>query len=320
MPAAHNPSNGLSVILCCHNSANRLEPTLNHLARQILPEPINWEIVVIDNASTDATGLIAQQLAEHLNLKSRLRVIRETTPGLSAARRRGILECHHDLAVFCDDDNWLAPNYLALSFEILSRNPGIGVLGGCSQAASDIPLPSWFQDFAHVYAVGRLAPSSMDLTEREGFVWGAGMGVRVAPLRRLYEQHFPSLLSDRKGKELSSGGDAEICKWLIAAGYRVWLETRLSFEHYIPPQRLEKSYLKGILKGWTSSGCALNHYQAYLQSTFLKAHNSSTLKRWRHQIYLLRKHRSFRRHWRLLLRCLGDCRLDPQALEIQQLS
>ena len=48
-----NPA--ISVVICCHNSAAVLPPTLMHLAAQIVDPSVQWEVVVIDNASTDDT-------------------------------------------------------------------------------------------------------------------------------------------------------------------------------------------------------------------------------------------------------------------------
>ena len=52
-----NPA--ISVVICCHNSAAVLPPTLMHLAAQIVDPSVQWEVVVIDNASTDDTVQVA---------------------------------------------------------------------------------------------------------------------------------------------------------------------------------------------------------------------------------------------------------------------
>ncbi len=52
---------GVSIIICCYNSERRLPETLAHLFTQQVSEDIPWEIIVVNNASSDATSRIAAQ-------------------------------------------------------------------------------------------------------------------------------------------------------------------------------------------------------------------------------------------------------------------
>ncbi len=60
-------SKGVSVVVCCYNSAPRLPETLMHLFAQIVNPDIKWEIIIINNASTDDTLEVAQAIP-YLNL------------------------------------------------------------------------------------------------------------------------------------------------------------------------------------------------------------------------------------------------------------
>src|SRR6185437_8424396 len=102
---------GISVIICCYNSATRLPETLKHLAAQHCPE-LNWELLIIDNASSDATSAEAPALWMQFGSTVPMRVIPEPTAGLSHARNKGVAEARHELILFCDDDNHFAPDYL----------------------------------------------------------------------------------------------------------------------------------------------------------------------------------------------------------------
>src|SRR6185437_11337360 len=101
-------SAGISVIICCYNSATRITPTLQHLFNQKGISLSSWEIIVVDNASTDNTCEKAIEIWESFGPgKPDFKVISEPTPGLSAARQKGINEALYDYVLFCDDDNWL---------------------------------------------------------------------------------------------------------------------------------------------------------------------------------------------------------------------
>ena len=52
---------GVSVVVCTHDGAARLPATLAHLVSQTVPAGLAWEVVVVDNASTEATGTVARE-------------------------------------------------------------------------------------------------------------------------------------------------------------------------------------------------------------------------------------------------------------------
>ena len=69
----------ISVIICTYNGASRLPATLEKLAAQSVPAECPWEVLLIDNASTDDTAAVAKQIA--IDFPAPLRVLHEPTPG-----------------------------------------------------------------------------------------------------------------------------------------------------------------------------------------------------------------------------------------------
>ena len=53
---SRSSSSGISCLICTYNGASRLAETLTCLARQVLPAGTPWEVILVDNASTDATA------------------------------------------------------------------------------------------------------------------------------------------------------------------------------------------------------------------------------------------------------------------------
>jgi len=227
---------GISVILCCHNSEKKIAATLEHLAIQ---EPLaggSWEVILVDNVCTDNTVNLARKVWDERKLPAPLRVIREEKPGLSNARLAGINVAEHSLSCFCDDDNWLHANYLALAFTHMEHHAETGVLGGRGIAYADTFIPAWFNDRQAIYACGPQASRSGEPTTR--WLWGAGMVVRTAYIRALYAAGFRHLNEDRKLDSLSSGGDTEICFWHLITGKKLWYDDNLLFTHWITRDRL----------------------------------------------------------------------------------
>lgn len=237
---------GISVIICCYNSAGRLPETLRHLSKQKLPETINWEVVVVNNSSTDDTSNVAQEVWASFELAVPLKIIPEPTPGLSNARRAGVKNASFDLIVFCDDDNWLASDYLKNACEIMQQNLNVGVLGGRSEGVFESEPPEWFERFSFAYAIGKQLPQT-GIANKRRYLMGAGMVVRKSILDLLYELSFNNILTDRKGDAVSSGGDTELCLMILFLGYDLYYDERLFFHHFITSKRLNWQYCKKML-------------------------------------------------------------------------
>jgi hypothetical protein len=76
----------------------------------------------------------------------------------------------------------------------------------------------------------------------------------------LHASGFKNILSDRKGKKLSSGGDVELVYALKLAGYAIYFDERLFFKHVMPATRLTFNYLKKIRKSMYYSNFILGMY------------------------------------------------------------
>ncbi len=99
----------LSVIIPCHNEAEALEEQLDALAAQRWEG--SWEVIVVDNNSTDGTAAVARG---HNGLNGRIRVVDATDgSGVAYARRVGVESSQAAAFVFCDGDDVVAPGWLA---------------------------------------------------------------------------------------------------------------------------------------------------------------------------------------------------------------
>lgn len=255
---------GVSVVLCCYNSSARLPETLRHLSLQKLPPGLPWEVVMVDNASRDESSLVASQWWQKLGQPAPMTVVHEPVPGLSAARSAGVHAAQYEYLVFCDDDNWLAPDYVEKVHANLSADPLIGCLGGKNLSQAATRLPEWFKSKSEMYAVGPQGNASGDISARK-FVFGAGMALRKSVWNGLFLKGYQSFLSDRTGKSLSSGGDAEICAWHLLEGMRLHYDETLVLTHFIPDERLNHEYARSLKKGMILSNGVLRMYHSMLE-------------------------------------------------------
>lgn len=261
-----NPTSplGVSVVICCYNSALRLPETLKHLLAQDAPADLPWEVIVVDNASTDDTAQVARSFWPD-DAPVLLRVVSEPEPGLKHARRRGFQEARYELVSFVDDDNWLESNWVKLVAEIMVEHPEVGACSGRTQAVTEIEAPAWFAEYASGYVIGEQGDKIGDVTWSRGHLWGAGLTVRKSAWFDLCSLDFSTHLSGRKAKNLSSGEDYELCYALRLAGWRLWYSDKLILRHFISAERLTLDYLSRLKTGFGAQTIGHDPYWFYVR-------------------------------------------------------
>ncbi|PWT74121.1 MAG: hypothetical protein C5B60_07245 [Chloroflexi bacterium] len=250
---------GVTVAVCTHNGAGRVSETLVRLAAQQVPPRMEWEVLVIDNASTDDAVNQAKR-AWPLSLADRFRVVSESQLGLTHARCRALADARFEIVSFVDDDNWVCADWVRVVAEIMAHRPRVGACGGMVEAQCEVQPPWWFERYQEFYAIGPQHHQEGDITWERGYLWGAGLTVRYSAWAHLTCLGFRFLLMDRRGTRLHSGGDAEICLALRLAGWTIWYDPRLYMRHFVPASRLRWSYLKQVVRGF---GVASPSHKAY---------------------------------------------------------
>ena len=253
----------LTVIVPAHNPhEERLRLTLAGLASQSI-DPTVWETVLVDNASTRFPGPEAYADVQPSNL----RLVHEPRLGLAFARMGGFASALGEFAVLVDDDNVLDPNYLAHVLALFDAHPELGVAGGKSLPRFEVEPSAWVSEFFPLLALrdlghaerisSGLRPADSDTNQYPVFApIGAGMALRRAAWEAWLNmrENAATMLSDRRGGELTSGGDNDIVFCAMHAGWQVGYFPQLSLEHLIPAGRLEAEYFerlnRGIQKSW----------------------------------------------------------------------
>jgi glycosyltransferase involved in cell wall biosynthesis len=259
----------VSVVIPTHNPrADYLARVLDALRLQTLPRE-QWEIIVIDNASTEIVGG-RLDLSWHANA----RIVREEKLGLTFARLRGFAEAQGELIVMVDDDNVLAPDYLENAVKIAEEHKDLGAFGGkCLPEFETEPEP-WMEEFLPLLALRdhgekeiiagdtRSADGSRRAYPDQAAPIGAGMVLRSSAARayakRLDQEtkrpKDQKPLTDRKGDSLASAGDNDLVFAILRDGWKVGYFPQLKITHLIPSSRLTVDYLaranRGVQRSW----------------------------------------------------------------------
>jgi glycosyltransferase involved in cell wall biosynthesis len=253
---------GVTVIICTFNGASMLPETINRLNMQEVGSGIPWEVIVVDNACTDNSSQIAQQVWARSD--ATLTVVKEPVPGLSFARNRGVCEARFEYISFIDDDNWVAEDWVHNVYNVFRDRPDINICGGQVRAACEVDPPHWFHNYANCYAVGKQCETTGCVPNHRGYLFGAGLTLRRSAFRSLLEQGFRSLLSDRTGDMILAGGDSEICYAFRLAGWKLWYQENLKIQHFIPEHRLTWEYFCKMQQGFGAAYLVLETYQQLL--------------------------------------------------------
>ena len=300
----------MSVVICCHNSAARLPETLSHLGAQKVTPDLPWEVIVVDNASTDDTIAVAEACWRR-HPAAPLRVISEPRLGVAFARDRGVAEAQYEFVTFVDDDNWVANRWVEQAASLLQDHPDVGAVGGSSTPVFEGPSPDWFPASQTMYAI---SSDHWPAGECHRDLWTAGMTFRRDFWQEL--QAYPRLAMGHTGKGLAGGEDNEFCWRLRLAGWKLWYEPSLSFQHYMPKSRLSWAYARRLYRGSGIGAAALAPYRSVLDpppsGTFRRLRNT-----WGWQV-LQNLKCLFRYPRKLVQACTGSGEGDPDILNIEQ--
>jgi glycosyltransferase involved in cell wall biosynthesis len=232
----------ISVVVCTHNNAEYLKLTLESLERQTLGQG-EFEVVVVDNASTDATAEVAA-------LHPSMRYLREDRLGLSVARNAGIRASRAPVVAFIDDDAEAESGWLAALLEGYQAHGDAWAVGGKALPVWGGPVPEWLTEKYH---------RSLSLID-----WGEEMrplawperviGVNCSFRKEVFEEFglFDECLG-RIGQALLGHEDTEIQERIHASGHQVVYVPSAVVNHHVPASRMTREYFDRRSKGTMTS-------------------------------------------------------------------
>lgn len=207
----------VSVVLSTRNRAARLRVALG--CYRAWSGDTDWELIVVDNGSTDDTAQILADFAAASGLPVRL--VHESRAGLARARNRGLAAARGEIVAFIDDDCYPAADYLATL-------RGIFATTGCDYAGGRVLLydPSDAQVVVQTHATAYTLEPGAWLTS--GQILGANMAIRRSGLCSL--RGFDERLG--AGTLFRSGEDTDMLRRAALAGMCGHYEPALLVHHH----------------------------------------------------------------------------------------
>lgn len=226
----------VSVVVCTYNRAYALPALIEAFRRVQVPLHCEWELLIVDNRSTDRTKEVIDEAKQ--NCKLPIRYMYEPKPGSSAARNKAIRESDGAIVAITDDDCFVSPSWLCGILREFS-DPSVHGVGGrvLLHDTRDLPVSI------------RTSEIPTDVTS-PGQIFGTIPGCNMAFRREVFERI--GLYDEDLGAGLRlAGEDADLIYRAIKAGFRLRYSPSFYLEHNHGRRsneallKLDRTYLLG---------------------------------------------------------------------------
>ena len=254
-PAAAPQAPQLSVVMCTYNRGELLVPALRSVLAQDPPTTPPFELIVVDNNSTDETRAIVEKFA---GLDGRVRYFYEGRQGLSFARNAGIQQARAPLIAFTDDDVRADPEWVTAVIRAFAEHPGADIAGGRVLPLWPAAPPRWLTpDHWAPLALVDHGDKARDITPGQAICL---VGANLACRRDAFDAVGLFATGLQRVKDgIGSLEDHEFLLRLLRAGRNGVYDPRIVVHAEIQADRLQRAYHR---RWHTGHG----HFHALLRS------------------------------------------------------
>ncbi|MEM7579413.1 MAG: glycosyltransferase [Mastigocoleus sp.] len=232
----------ISAIICTHNRDNYLGAAIDSLLEQDCS--IDFEVLVIDNASSDRTRAVVEERLNH----PRLKYIYESTVGLSVARNTGAQNSSGEIIAYLDDDAVASKAWLQTLYSAFQDNQRLAIAGGKVTLLwqKGMQAPKWLSS-------GLAANlGAYDLGDKLVYIENPGLtprGLNYSIRRNFLDEigGFDTNLG-RVGKNLLSNEELQMTELALEKGWLVAYIPDAIAAHNVSPERVKPGWF--FQRGW----------------------------------------------------------------------
>jgi glycosyltransferase involved in cell wall biosynthesis len=237
----------VTVAICTFNRAESLRRTLKSLAAMRVPSALAWELIIVNNNSTDHTDDVIEEYRDRLPLRREF----EPRQGHSNARNRAIDSARGEYILWTDDDVVVDAGWLTAYVEAFRRWPDAAVYGGQIKPRYEPPVVRWIAESESVlgsaFAIRDCGNEVQPLSVAENRVpYGANFAIRAAEQRTFRYDPDLGLAPNRR----RYGDELEVITRLLMSGAKGYWLPQAKVEHCIGRERQTVGYIAAYYEGW----------------------------------------------------------------------
>jgi glycosyltransferase involved in cell wall biosynthesis len=237
-----------TVAIPTYNGEKRLPEVLERLRSQTGTEHFTWEIIVVDNNSTDNTANVVRHYQANWPTTSLLKYSFEAEQGAAFARARAVREASGTFIGFLDDDTVPSPDWLVAAYTFGQEHPAAGAYGSQIHGDFEVEPSASFRKVAYFLAIIERGSQAHRYEPRMKMLPpSAGLVVR----KQAWVENVPSrpFLTGRAGRSMLTSEDLEALMYIQKAGWEIWYNPNMHISHKIPRHRMERTYLISLVQG-----------------------------------------------------------------------
>ena len=251
-----------SVIVCTHNRAAILTDCVDSLLTQTIDKS-RFEIIIVDNNSTDNTEEIAKDFAKN---NSNIKYLQEKTVGYSAPRNCGWKNALGNIVAYIDDDEIAAPDWLESIEKAFQIEEKPDIIGGIYLIKYDKIPPDWFIE--SMGGTNKNRQKGILNQRKDCYLAGGNIAFKKEVLEKLngFSNDF-----NMKNGFLMMGEDTDICQRAKNAGFKLFYDPNIKIYHrmnqnnYDIEIRKQKAEKTGMAARFVLGRLPFfNHYFKYL--------------------------------------------------------
>jgi len=230
----------VTVAICTRNRARSLDRTLESLTQMRIADGLSWEVVVVNNNSTDDTDSVIGNYAKLLPIRGEF----EAKPGHSNARNRAVAAAKGAYIVWTDDDVIVDPEWLAAYVAAFRRWPDAVLFGGKVLPDLAEPVPAWLKESWHIvagaFALRDFGEQPLPLTlDGRRIPFGASFAICAEEQRA---HPYNPELGLAPGRPVL-GEETAVMEAILLGGKKGYWVPEAKLRHCIPQQRQTMQYL-----------------------------------------------------------------------------
>lgn len=228
----------VTVIVCTRDRARSLARMLESLCRAAAGVDEPWELLVVDNGSSDDTPAVIAGFRDRLPIRR----VEQPVAGVSHARNAGVAAASGEYVVWTDDDVVVSPDWLSTWMSGLRAQPGHAVYGGRARPVLEEPQQAWFRD--NLLALRSLValrdhPEWTEITSGR-VPYGLNFAVRTTEQKA---HPYDPGLGVGPGRRAAGGEETSVVRAILAAGGSGRWVWDAAVDHMIPQARQSERYI-----------------------------------------------------------------------------